>query len=76
METGKKVVDKLNAVGAKDFIDNLTRDFFGVPASERLERGECPACGKPITQFRDALSEKEYRLSGLCQECQDEVFGK
>jgi len=32
-------------------------------------------CGKPITPFRDALSEKEYKISGLCQNCQDEIFG-
>lgn len=31
-------------------------------------------CGLPIGGFRDALSEKEYRISGLCQECQDAVF--
>lgn len=32
-------------------------------------------CGKPIGPFRDELSEKEYTISGLCQECQDKVFG-
>jgi hypothetical protein len=26
--------------------------------------------------FRDLLSAKEYTISGLCQDCQDEVFGK
>ena len=31
-------------------------------------------CGKPIEGFRDELSAKEYRISGLCQTCQDEVF--
>jgi len=32
-------------------------------------------CGGPATEFRDALSTKEYRISGLCQGCQDAVFG-
>ena len=32
-------------------------------------------CGKPITVFRDELSKKEYGISGLCQQCQDELFG-
>lgn len=32
-------------------------------------------CGKPIEGFRDELSFKEYRISGLCQNCQDSVFG-
>ena len=37
----------------------------------------CPpplGCGRTITAFRDKLSEKEYTISGLCQDCQDEVF--
>jgi hypothetical protein len=32
-------------------------------------------CGKPIQKFDDQLSEKEYGISGLCEECQNEVFG-
>lgn len=31
-------------------------------------------CGKDIISFRDSLSEHEYTISGLCQECQDSVF--
>lgn len=31
-------------------------------------------CGKAIVSFRDSLSEHEYTISGLCQECQNEVF--
>jgi hypothetical protein len=31
-------------------------------------------CGQPITPFRDALSEREYAQSGLCQKCQDAFF--
>ena len=33
-------------------------------------------CGLPITGFDNDLSLKEYRISGLCQSCQNEVFGK
>jgi hypothetical protein len=32
-------------------------------------------CGEPATEFRDALSEREFRISGLCQKCQDRLFG-
>jgi hypothetical protein len=32
-------------------------------------------CGGPATEFRDHLSAKEYRISGLCQKCQDAIFG-
>lgn len=34
-------------------------------------------CGKPVnveTDFRDEISQKEFGISGLCQECQDGVF--
>lgn len=31
-------------------------------------------CGGEATEFRDDLSRKEYRISGLCQKCQDSVF--
>lgn len=32
-------------------------------------------CGQPVKEFRDAISAKEYRISGLCQDCQDKIFG-
>jgi hypothetical protein len=42
-----------------------------------VESGKCPFCLMPIdaTTFRDELSLKELKLSGLCQKCQDEFFG-
>jgi hypothetical protein len=33
-------------------------------------------CGGPATDFRDERSRHEYRISGLCQQCQDTVFGE
>jgi uncharacterized CHY-type Zn-finger protein len=27
------------------------------------------------TSFRDTLSRKEYGISGMCQACQDDIFG-
>ena len=32
-------------------------------------------CGQQVTSFRDATSEREYTISGLCQQCQDKIFG-
>jgi hypothetical protein len=32
-------------------------------------------CGGDASRFWDALSEKEYTISGLCQNCQDSIFG-
>jgi len=37
--------------------------------------GRCKTCDSAIHGFRDELSEREYLISGMCQDCQDEVFG-
>jgi hypothetical protein len=37
----------------------------------------CSACGQSaggIQDFRDALSLREFEISGMCQDCQDAVF--
>ena len=43
---------------------------------KRKDEGKCPFCGKDMSNpsFKDALSKKEFEISGLCQECQDEYF--
>jgi hypothetical protein len=40
--------------------------------------GKCPFCKSyiDVSQFRDKLSRKEFGISGMCQACQDEFFGK
>ena len=46
---------------------------------EKVENCRCPFCDKdidPKKDFRDDLSRKEFSISGLCQNCQDEMFGK
>ena len=42
-----------------------------------VEEGLCPLCGNPVNfeDFRDDLSRREFKISGLCQKCQDEFFG-
>lgn len=43
---------------------------------EDVEQGRCPTCKNPIdgTTFRDEISLKEFRISGMCQKCQDGFF--
>ena len=58
-------------------IDELASDIN--PNTLGLESSKSHAvcvfgCGEATT-FRDALSEKEYRISGMCQQCQDKTFG-
>lgn len=44
-----------------------------------VEQHECPFCNAPVKgvrkEFKDAKSFKEFQISGLCQKCQDEIFG-
>ena len=57
-------------------IDKMMREVFP-KEMEHKDQGKCPFCGKeinPETDFRDDLSRREFKISGLCQECQDEVF--
>lgn len=44
---------------------------------QKKEAKKCPFCGCDTTnmKFRDKLSEKEFKISGLCQKCQDKTFG-
>jgi hypothetical protein len=49
------------------------------PAAAALKQmGVCPFCGKAVNagSFRNVISLQEFGISGLCQSCQDEVFGE
>ena len=63
-------------------VNNLLDAILGASRVETIKSNRCaPApigCGKdidPTTEFRDAVSKREYRISGLCQKCQDKLFG-
>jgi len=55
-------------------LDDLSERLFDRSRSLSMFNFVCPTCGGPIDKFRDELSEREYRISGMCQLCQDEVF--
>lgn len=37
---------------------------------------KCPTCGKDYKGFRNQESINEYKISQMCQKCQDEMFGE
>ena len=45
-------------------------------AKQAISVGNCPCCKQMIFRehFKDALSIKEFHISGMCQKCQDSVF--
>ncbi len=55
-------------------VEQFLEDNFG--RTSAIKNDICSFCKESATEFRDGLSEKEYSISGLCQKCQDEVFGK
>lgn len=58
---------------------NLNKPAFQLfpEKANRVREEMCPTCSNPINKkdFKDALSIKEYGISGMCQECQDSIFG-
>lgn len=58
---------------------NKVLDAYGRSISIKADKCVPPpiGCGMPVTHlsFRDSLSRKEYAISGLCQTCQDKIFG-
>ena len=57
-------------------LDSISEQLFDRSRSLSMFNLECPTCGGTISKFRDELSEREYRISGMCQKCQDEVFSE
>jgi len=43
-----------------------------------VEEGRCPSCFEyvEVEKLRDPLSIREHEMSGMCQACQDSIFGK
>ena len=66
MKTAKEVAD--------DFEKKPAGKLFP-GAANTIRQGFCPTCQKPIGKFKDKTSEREFEISGMCQECQDKVFG-
>lgn len=56
-------------------LDSFTLSVFGRSRSLAKAGNSCVICGKSANEFRDELSQREYGISGLCQACQDEIFG-
>lgn len=53
-------------------MERLLENLFG--RTTAIENDKCASCGEAADEFTDDLSRKEYKISGLCQKCQDAVF--
>lgn len=60
----------------QEVIDNFSERAFGRKTSESIASSICTICGSTVIQenFRDTLSLQEYKISGMCQICQDRTY--
>lgn len=65
----------MEATAKAPAIENLLTHFSGVNRVETIRANKCTTCPGDALEFRDKLSEKEYTISGMCQKCQDKIFG-
>ena len=56
-------------------INKLLSAIAGKDREYTIRASKCMTCNNPDMDFRDSLSVREYTISGLCQRCQDGVFG-
>lgn len=54
-------------------LENFLEKFTG--RTTAIKGDTCATCKGPASAFKDELSRKEYTISGMCQKCQDEIFG-
>ena len=59
----------------ESFLESISQKYFGRSRVESIRDDKCIWCGKKADSFRNELSKKEYTISGLCQKCQDSIFG-
>jgi hypothetical protein len=76
MECGNEMGKYKNDSLKKPNLDKPAFQAFP-EAKDNIEKGICPTCGNPINEkdFKDQSSKNEYGISGMCQTCQDSVFG-
>lgn len=58
------------------FIDETSKNLFGNKRTDSIENNKCVMCGRNANEFRNPISAKEFTISGMCQKCQDDTFGK
>lgn len=56
----------------------MTDKLADFPMSDPMARGLCPTCSREVKEgdFTSDASRREAALTGMCQQCQDDFFGK
>ena len=56
-------------------INAFIGERYNIDRVETIHKDICVMCKKEANNFKDELSKKEYRISGMCQKCQNNIFG-
>ena len=56
-------------------IDAILEIVTGKNRIETIQQNRCMVCEGEADIFRNKISEMEYTISGMCQQCQDSIFG-
>lgn len=61
-------------------IDSFLTSLSGASRQGAIKTDRCITppigCGGEAVKFRDDVSKKEFTISGLCQNCQDDFYGR
>lgn len=55
---------------------NMTKDLFGMSKQEGLSSGLCIDCKEEaLPKCYSEAGKKEFKISGLCEQCFDKIMG-
>ena len=57
-------------------VEQTLTALTGIDRRPCISANVCTWCGSEATDFRNEISAREYRISGFCQQCQDNTFGE
>ncbi len=60
----------------EDYVNSSSSMLYGRKLTDCVKQDICVCCGRAATKFADSKSRIEFTISGLCQSCQDKVFGE
>ena len=70
------IMNDMKATQKNPALDAFLSMITGKNRPDTVAIGHCTTCDGEAVSFRDEQSEREYMISGMCQSCQDDIFGK
>lgn len=57
--------------------DSMSKDLFGMTKDEAVSKGICVNCKEEaLPKCYSEAGRKEFRISGMCEQCFDEICGE